>query len=179
MIGKKFFLKRWIYYVSKWTKNNLYNSHALCQIKWGWKQDLEQNIFQKLISNPCFIKRCKLFSLEMISKTLNHFLKRASRGPESYSNSNTNGNWGAKNAVSNNCLQNLRYVWKECCKGQLPDRLQKRKEHAATSVKEHLSSICDFLSFLQMDKWKLYRQGDNNWWYHKFETYNNLLEMNV
>ena len=67
-----------------------------------------------------------------------------------------------KNAVSNNCLQNLRYVWKECCRRQLPDRLQKRKEHAAVSVKEHLSSICDFLSFHQMDKWKLYGQGDNN-----------------
>ena len=51
---------------------------------------------------------------------------------------------------------------KKCCKGQVPDRLEKRKKHAATSVKEHLSSICDFLSFLQMDKWKLYGQGDNN-----------------
>ena len=56
----------------------------------------------------------------------------------------------------------IKYVLKECCKGQVPDRLQKRKKHAATSVKEHLSSICDFLSFLQMDKWKLYGQGDNN-----------------
>ena len=32
---------------------------------------------------------------------------------------------------------------------------KKRKKHAVTSVKKHLSSICDFLSFLEMNKMKL------------------------
>ena len=33
--------------------------------------------------------------------------------------------------------------------------LKKKKKQAAKSVKKHLSSICDFLSFLHLDKVKL------------------------
>ena len=44
-----------------------------------------------------------------------------------------------------------------------------RKNHAAKSVNKHLSSIGDFLSFLQMDKIKLVGTTAD-------ETYNKLLE---